>query len=44
MVKFQITNSKSQTNSKFQIQNSKPVLVIGILVIGACLEFGAWDL
>jgi hypothetical protein len=45
-LKSQITNSKSQTNpndQNFNVQNL-PVLVIGELEFGYCLEFGAWNL
>jgi hypothetical protein len=45
-VKFQITNSKSQINPNvlnLNVQNT-PVLVIGKLEFGYCLEFGAWNL
>jgi hypothetical protein len=50
--KFQITNSKFQTNSKKQIQNIEIVDLYGKVVeeivcdlnFGACLEFGIWNL
>jgi hypothetical protein len=42
-LKYQITNSKSQINSKFQFQMTKKIL-LRIWVIGICLGFGAWNL
>jgi hypothetical protein len=52
--KFQISSTRSQTNSKFQIQNSRIELVdlygniidasVWDLKFDSCLEFGAWDL
>jgi len=41
--KFQIPNPKSQTNSNLQFSMTQTVL-LWILVIGAYLGFGAWDL
>jgi len=41
--KFQIPNPKFQTNSNLQFLMIQTVL-FWILIIGAYLEFGAWDL
>jgi hypothetical protein len=41
MSKFQISNHKFQTNHNNQIQNSKPLLVIGFWGVEIYLLFGA---
>jgi hypothetical protein len=43
-MKFQITNSKAQTNSKPPMPKNNLCLNNWHLIIGAYLEFGAWRL
>jgi hypothetical protein len=43
LVKFQISSTESQTNSKLQIQNRLVFWVLGFDIVWD-LEFGAWGL